>query len=307
MKNSKNKISIGVIGCTASTEFILSKLLELEFVDLAVLVTLDEAVGATKSRFKNISSEQLDAFSQVVKISRFKNNDLSELLSAMQLDVIIEVGWSLKIPKHILDIPKFGTVGIHNSLLPEFHGPASLNWALIWDFNKWGCTLFYLEEDFDDGDIIYQGSFHISDSDDINTLFSKSDSVAWNLIYRFLSHLPNGKIPRVAQDKTKISRTRKRTPADGSIDWTDSTREIFNLVRALRSPYPNAFSFINGEKIKFNCAVEAKGFSGIPGTILEIAEENILVATGDGAIHLSEFCLESGSTYLPEIGDRFVE
>ena len=113
-------------------------------------------MGKSKSRFKKIEPEDKSNYCQVIQISDLHEKELEIYLNSIGLDVLVEIGWSLKIPKHILDMPKFGTVGVHNSLLPKFQGPASLNWALIWDYKLWGCTLFYLEEKFDDGDIFYQ-------------------------------------------------------------------------------------------------------------------------------------------------------
>lgn len=306
MKIHEKKLKVGIIGCTASTDFIISKLLEIEAVSIEVIITLNEIAGAGKSRFKKLSYDTGDAPLNVVRIFDFKTESLEGQLSGLHLDVLLEIGWSLKIPKYILDIPKYGAFGVHNSLLPEFQGPASLNWALIWDFKEWGCTLFHLEEEFDDGDIVYQQSFKIDGSDDINSLFSKSDYAAGEMITRLLNLLPDGKIPRVMQEKEKITKTRKRSPNDSSINWHASSRAIFNLVRALKHPYPNAFSFVNGRKILFGDAALVRGTSGVPGTVLRIFENGIWVATGSGAVHLAEYYLEDGGIYEPKIGDEFV-
>ena len=300
-------INIGVFGCTDSTQHVLQKLLEIDYINVKVLVTLSKKEGQKKSRFKKITFHKNKLNIQIFEVPKVNEDELKVHLTGLSLDVILEIGWSLKIPKSILKIPRFGTVGIHNSLLPEFQGPASLNWALIWDYKVWGCTLFHLEENFDEGDIIYQQSFEIDDSDDINTLFSKSDQAASKMILWFLKSLPGKGAPRLIQDKSQISRTRKRVPEDSLIDWRDTTRAIFNLIRATKRPYPNAFSFINGEKILINGAVKVIGIKGIPGTILSISENNILVATGNGAICLSEYVFESGNSYVLNVGEKFDE
>ena len=115
-----------------------------------------------------------------------------------------------KIPVSILNIPKAGTVGIHNSLLPAYQGGASLNWALIKDYSSWGCTLFHLEENIDAGEIIFQDSFNITDNDDINTLFLKSDKLSIEMINRYLPLALKNSAPRIKQNPSEISKTPRR-------------------------------------------------------------------------------------------------
>ena len=134
----------------------------------------------------------------------------------------------------ILNIPKAGTVGIHNSLLPAYQGGASLNWALIKDYSTWGTTLFHLEENIDAGEIIFQEKFNITDNDDINTLFLKSDKLSIEMINRYLPSFKN-LAPRIKQNPSEISKTPRRRPEDGAICWKANNRTIFNLVRALRN------------------------------------------------------------------------
>jgi methionyl-tRNA formyltransferase len=304
MKHKIDVIKLGIIGCTESTERVLNSINKVPNLSVRILITLNENAGKSKSRFKKIDIEDKSDDLQVIEISDFDGKELENYLKNIGLDVLFEIGWSLKIPKHILDMPTFGTVGVHNSLLPAFQGPASLNWALIWDYKIWGCTLFYLEENFDDGDIIYQRTFKIDDADDINTLFVKSDRVASEMVNKFINDVKSGKVPRRAQDKSLVTKTNKRTPRDSMINWQKSSRSIFNLVRATKSPYPNAFSFLDGEKFFINNSVVVEDIKGVPGTVLKSENYGIVIATGSGAIEVTEYKFENGKTYQPSVGER---
>ena len=226
-------------------------------------------------------------------------------MQSWNLDILIEVGWSQKIPKNILEIPKYGTIGLHNSLLPAFKGSASLNWALIWDYSEWGCTLFYLEENFDEGDIIAQKTFYINDNDDINSLFLKSDKICIEMMVQFIPLICRELAPRISQDITKSSRTSKRTPEDSKIDWDNSSRNIFNLIRALKIPYPRAFTYFDNQKIFIGNATQIQGAISKPGIITQINAVGYVVCTSKGSLEISEIEFEDGQMCKLKIGDYF--
>ena len=183
-----NKLRIAIIGCTKSTENLLNELIKNKDIDLS-LITLDESLANKKARFVNLDSKNFNLDVEVKKVKDLHDESLIEKIYSWGLDILIEIGWSQKIPISILNIPKIGTIGIHNSLLPAYQGGASLNWALIKDYSTWGTTLFHLEENIDAGEIIFQESFNITDNDDINTLFSKSDKLSIKMINRYLQLL----------------------------------------------------------------------------------------------------------------------
>ena len=302
-----NKLRIAIIGCTKSTENLINELSKNKDINLLGLITLDESLADKKARYVNLDSKNFNLDFEIMKVKNLHDESLIKKIYSWNLDVLIEIGWSQKIPVSILNIPKAGTVGIHNSLLPAYQGGASLNWALIKDYSTWGTTLFHLEENIDAGEIIFQEKFNITDNDDINTLFLKSDKLSIEMINRYLPLALKNSAPRIKQNPSEISKTPRRRPEDGAICWKANNRTIFNLVRALRKPYPPAFSFLSGKKVLINGAsLESKKIAEA-GTITEIKDSGIVVSTGSGSILLTEIEYEDGSYFVPKIGESFDE
>ena len=300
-----NKIRVAVIGCTKSTERLIAELLEISEVDLIGVITLDPSLGHEKSRYVLIKNKNFKKGFDIALVGSSYESSLEHLVRSWNLDVLVEIGWSKKIPASLLAFPKYGTVGIHNSMLPAYQGGASLNWALIGGYRSWGCTLFYLESTFDTGDIIFQEKFNISDQDDINTLFKKSDDLAVKMISRFLPLAVENLAPRVPQNPKRKSRTPKRSPKDGIINWSISNKSIFNLIRALKHPYPRAFSFLAGKKVLINAAELTTGKKATPGTVTDIRPNGYVVSTAQGSILITEINYEDGKLCNPNLGDCF--
>ena len=301
------KLRVAVIGCTKSTENLIISLTNNEHIDFVGLITLDSPASKQKARFVNIESKNFEQDFEVVRVVNLHDIHLVEKLSSWNLDILVEIGWSHKIPVSILSIPKLATVGIHNSLLPAYQGGASLNWALIKDCPTWGATLFHLEENIDTGEIIFQESFNITDNDDINTLFLKSDRLSVEMVNRFLPLAFQNLAPRIKQYPSEITKTPRRTPKDSAVIWSSDNRHIFNLVRALKRPYPSAFSFLRGDKILINGAKITSGKKAKAGMVTEVRDSGAVVSTGAGSILLTEIEYEDGLTFVPKIGDCFNE
>lgn len=301
------KLRVAVIGCTKSTENLIISLTNNEHIDFVGLITLDSLASKQKARFVNIESKNFEQDFEVVRVVNLHDIHLVEKLSSWNLDILVEIGWSHKIPVSILSIPKLATVGIHNSLLPAYQGGASLNWALIKDYSTWGATLFHLEENIDTGEIIFQESFNITDNDDINTLFLKSDRLSVEMVNRFLPLAFENLAPRIKQYPSEITKTPRRTPKDSAVIWSSDNRHIFNLVRALKRPYPSAFSFLGGNKVLINGARITNGKKAKAGMVTEVRDSGAVVSTGAGSILLTEIEYEDGLTFVPKIGDCFNE
>ena len=217
-----------------------------------------------------------------------KTNDpaVLEFLRGLNADLLIEVGWSHWIGTEILQTAKMGTIGFHNSYLPYNQGAASLNWALIRDEKEWGTTLFWLAENIDAGDIIARTKYPVTDDDDVNTLFDKADDASLAMLKEMLPKLRDGTAPRITQNPADVTSLPRRKPEDGKINWSLPAREIWNLVRALKKPYPPAFTFIDGKKILVCDARMHDEPSKNAGEIQAVSDEGIVVGTGNGTVLL---------------------
>ena len=278
-------MKIAVIGCTESTKKFINEILKNPEFEVVGIFTLEDKYAYKKSRFVH-----LDDLAQKNNIKLYKVNKINDprtivLIKDSNPNLILESGWSQIVSKEILEIPNKGCIGIHNSFLPKNQGAASLNWALIKGEKEWGVTLFYLGEKIDQGDIIDQRKFDIDDSDDINALFDKADSLAVDMLRTNLSLIKDGKASRKKQNKEEATYLPKRQPEDGKIDWTKPNIEIYNLIRAITKPYPGAFTFYNGKKVFIWESEKIEGGNEKSGVVIKIVGgKGIVVDTGKGNI-----------------------
>jgi methionyl-tRNA formyltransferase len=305
--------AIAVIGCTKSTEKCLRAILAWGEDEIVGLVTLDPAVAAVKARYIALEPFAAEHGIPFLPVRDMRGPAALTFLTEKNPDILLEVGWSHRIPKPILELPPLGTIGIHNSLLPRNHGAASLNWALIRGERTWGTTLFYLNESIDAGDIIAQRSYPITEQDDIHTLFAKADNASLAMLQNILPKIRAGTAPRIPQHPALVSRLPRRRPEDGKIDWRRDAVEIYNLIRALKTPYPNAFTFLRGTKVFIGDARPATAHSGKSGFFTSVGE-SIIVGTGRGGITLLRVHCEGepevdartfAKKHALKVGDRF--
>lgn len=230
-------------------------------------------------------------------VADFRQERLHSLLGSLKLDYIIAVKWRTMIPKSVLDAARGGLVVFHASLLPKYRGFAPVNWPLINGERETGVTMFYAAEEMDAGDIIEQRSRTITDDTDAGTLDAWLNETVESMLGENLPKLADGTAPRIAQDHSQATYAIWREPEDGHIDWSRPTREVFNLVRGLTSPYPGAFSLLDGRKlIVWSAEIEREPRAYVgrnPGKVERIIPgEGVNVLTGDGTLRIKRVQLE---------------
>ncbi len=220
-------------------------------------------------------------------ISRGKNSELKGFIEKIKPDIIIAAGWYYMVPESIRKIPKYGCFGFHASLLPKYAGGAPVNWAIINGEKETGITFFFLEDGVDTGDIIDQKRTHITHEDTCKTVYERLTRLACEIIQ---DNIPLFELERVKPRKQNLSKRSinpQRKPDDGLVNWDKRALEIYNLIRAITKPYPGAFTFYNGKKLKI---WEGRMYGFIsednePGKVLEILSnkhtKGILVSTED--------------------------
>lgn len=220
--------------------------------------------------------------------------DYLSAIERLQPDIMLVLGWYYLIPSSVLTAPPLGTVAIHASLLPRYRGMAPINWAIINGETQSGVTLFYLSKGVDDGDIIGQRSYPIADDDDCATVYDKATTRSISLLKQYLPLLAAGKAPRIKQDHTLATKYPRRTPEDGRINWTLSTKRVYDSIRAQTRPYPGAFTILENQKViiwKALCQIDESIGLTQPGRIV-ICDKQVKIATGDGWIVPLECQLE---------------
>lgn len=219
------------------------------------------------------------------RITNINSPTVIEAVRQARPDVVFVFGWSQLIGPDIRGVAP--CVGSHPAMLPLNRGRHPVIWALVEGLAESGLTFFYLDEGADSGDILWQRPFAISEEDDAGSLLEKISQLAELAIYEFMPQLSDGSALRRPQDHRITSYWRKRTAADGEIDWRDDARKVHNLVRALTHPYPGATARIAGEQMIIwkTCLTSHTG-QGEPGEVLARTPLGWNVATGAGTIEI---------------------
>ena len=221
--------------------------------------------------------EEIKSQQWIKKIAQFKP------------DIIFAFYYRKMICSEILSLPRLGAFNLHGSLLPLYRGRCPVNWVLIHGEKQTGVTLHCMTAKPDAGDIVGQKAIAIAFGDTAKTLYDKLCRTTDMLLDELLPLLKNGQFPRRKQDLAAGSYFGGRKPADGRIDWTKPSTDIYNLIRAVTEPYPGAFGFLeNDDKLIIWWAEPAECKNNmLPGTV-DTTEEEVLVQTGKNAIKLKD-------------------
>jgi methionyl-tRNA formyltransferase len=231
-------------------------------------------------------------------------------IGTLQPDLILSFYYRRLLSRELLAIPRLGGINLHGSLLPKYRGRAPVNWVLVNGETQTGVTLHYMSEQADAGDIIAQRPVDIAFEDTALTLFERVAQAAVELFRETFPLIKAGSAPRIPQDPAQATYFGGRTPDDGRIDWDLPALRLYNLVRAVTTPYPGAFTFLRGTKLyvlSSRLVQDGVGARWPAGTILGTYEGGCLVATGKGHLLLTQVQLQgeeviSGDTWLSRCG-----
>jgi len=212
-------------------------------------------------------------------------------------NLIVVAAYGQILPQVILDIPKFGCLNVHTSLLPKYRGAAPIQWALLSGDSETGVTIMKMDAGLDTGDILAETRTPIADTDNAQTLHDRLAKLGADLLVRTIPDYVAERIVARPQPPEGASYARKITKEDGRIDWSKPAREIWNQVRAF-TPWPGAFTHLPAEgptkllKI-WDATMQEHAFKN-PGEILETGKLGIVVACGEHALRILELQLEGG-------------
>lgn len=214
----------------------------------------------------------------------------------MNPDVVVVVAFGQILPKALLEIPRYGCINVHASLLPRYRGAAPLNWCIINGEIETGVTTMLMDVGLDTGDMLLKKATPIDPYEDTSSLHDRLSLIGADLLQETLDLLVQGKLVPEKQDDALSCYAPMLKKEDGLIDWTRDARTIRNLVRGM-TPWPGAFTYLDGKLVKVYRARIGEG-KGAPGTVLAAGRDGIEVACGDGSLLLDELQLE-GKKRLP--------
>ena len=211
-----------------------------------------------------------------------------EILKSLNPDCIVVVAYGQILPKSILEIPKFGCINVHGSLLPKYRGASPIASAILNGEELTGVTTMYMDTGLDKGDMIYKSVTKISESMNTEELHDILMNDGAKLLSKTLIDIEAGVIERKVQDDSESTYAPLLKKEMGLIDWTLSSLKIHNLVRGM-FPWPCAYTNYEEKTLKIFTGQPISGeFKGEAGEILEVSKDGILVKTGDGAFLVKE-------------------
>jgi methionyl-tRNA formyltransferase len=212
------------------------------------------------------------------------DEDLVTELKEADPDLIVATNWRTWIPPHIFGLPRYGTLNVHDSLLPAYAGFAPLNWAIINGEQEVGVTAHMMDDDLDAGDIVLQRAVPVGSRDTATDLFHRTLQLFGPLVLDSIELIASGRTTCTSQDRSQASFFHKRSVEDNLIDWTWPAEDIADLVRAQSDPYPNAFTFQRGARIRVLSAIPSEGrYGGTPGRIFIREGNGVVVVAGADA------------------------
>ena len=264
---------------------------------LAVVTNPDKPKGrGMKMIFSPVKEYAISKGFEVKQPIKVRNNtEFLEEIKALNPDIICVVAYGKIIPKEILDIPRFGCVNVHGSLLPKYRGAAPIQWAVLNGDKKTGITTMYMDIGMDTGDMILKEEVEIGENETTGELWDRLSIIGGKLLVKTLELIEKGEAPREKQDNNFSSMAPMLKKEMEYINWKEYPAEkIKNLVRGL-NPIMGAYTFFDNKKVKFwKVEIISKDVSNEPGTVIESDEKSgLLIQAIDGVISVLEIQAEN--------------
>lgn len=260
--------------------------------DLKAIFTKEDKVNARGNKiiFSPVKQFGIDNEIEVIQPKKIKDEKIIEKIKEINPDLIVVVAYGKILPKEIIDIPKYGIINVHSSLLPKYRGASPIHSAILNGDTKSGVSIMYIEEGLDSGDVILQESCDILENDTLGTLHDKLKDLGAIGLEKALKLIETGKVEATKQDENLATFVKPITKEQAKIDWNNTKEVIFNQVRGL-NPFPAAHTFNEkDENIKiYKTEKLDKEYEGQNGQIVDIInKKGPVVKVKNGALVLLE-------------------
>ncbi len=214
----------------------------------------------------------------------YKDPETLAQLRELKADLCLMAYVTIFIPEEAREIPTYGSVCFHPSLLPLHRGPSSINWPIIWGSTKTGLTIFYPNDGLDEGEILLQKEVDIGPDDTLGSIyFDKIFPLGVSAMLEAADLMKSGQAPRIVQDESKATYESWCKASDAEIDWSKSVEDVYNLIRGT-NPQPGAWTTHKGATVKVFDSAKVEGVEGQPGEVTAIGDVGVTVAARGGAI-----------------------
>lgn len=291
----KNKIKIVFFGTSEFSEIILDSLIKADYDIAGVFTRPDQKIGRKQELQKTSVRILAEKNNLPVFVPEKLDDAAVKELKKISPDLIITAAYGKIIPQKVLDIPKFGALNVHPSLLPKFRGPSPIQNVLLAGEKETGTTIMLMDAGMDSGDILSQKKIAIESEEKLPELSQKLARLSAKLLSETLPLWLEEKIKPQKQTESAATFCQLISRQEGKINWHEEAQKIYNKYRAFY-PWPGVFTIWNGKRIKLN-KIKLANHAEIKKQTGEVflLDNGLAIQTGQGTIILEELQMEGKS------------
>jgi len=263
--------------------------------DLKLIFTKEDKRNARGNKiiYSPVKQFGLDNNIEVIQPKRMKDEEVIDKIKEVNPDLIVVVAYGKILPKEIIDIPKYGIINVHSSLLPKYRGASPIHSAILNGDKESGVSIMYIEEGLDSGDVILKETCEITEDDTLGTLHDRLKELGAIGLEKALKLIEAEEVKAEKQDDSKATFVKPITKEQAKIDWNNAKEVIFNQIRGL-NPFPGAYTHNEkNENIKiYKSEKLEKEYDGENGTVVEMTKKGPVVKVANGALRLLEIKFE---------------
>jgi len=232
----------------------------------------------------------------VLQPEKLRNNEeFLAILKELAPDMLVTCAYGNILPKVVLDVPKFGCINVHGSLLPKYRGAAPIQWSIINGDKVTGVTTMYSDIGIDNGDMLLKREVEIDDNMNSQDLYEILGKVGAELLIDTIKLIEEGRLVRTPQSDSDATHAPMLTKETGLIDWSKDAQTIHNLVRGVY-PWPIAYTYYAGERMRVlkTKVLNTEGNFNLVGRIVDVTDEGITVSTGEGLLLIEQIQFDGG-------------
>lgn len=292
--NQKKSLNIIFAGTPDFAAVALAALLESHHQVIAVYTQPDRPAGrGRKLKASPVKALALEHELPVFQPASLKGDEEQQQLAALDADVMVVAAYGLLLPREVLEIPRYGCLNIHASLLPRWRGAAPIQRAILAGDSESGITIMQMDEGLDTGDMLFKLTTPITENDTAQQLHDRLAKLGADALLEALEATP-GNLEPESQDEKLATYARKLEKKEAAIDWTQPAEQIARQINAF-NPWPVAQTHLNDKVLRIWEAHPIPGNpTASPGTVLEENKEGIDIATGKGVLRITRLQLPGG-------------
>lgn len=260
---------------------------------IAVVTQPDKPKGRGKAvQMTPVKEAALELNIPVYQPVKVREEGFLQQLEAMEPEVIVVAAFGQILPQRLLDIPKYGCINIHASLLPKYRGAAPIQWVIIDGEKETGITTMQMNAGLDTGDMLEKAVVPIDPEETGGSLHDKLSAAGGKLILSTLDKLEKGQLVPVPQTEENTCYAKMLDKALGKIDWNQDAQRIERLIRGL-NPWPSAYTGLESKTLKlWQAKVVEEDYPGQPGQVVKAGKNELLIKTGKGTLSVLSLQLE---------------